>query len=320
MADKVVVREQKKPLTYYTADGQTKKIGDVVSRVYEGENVMRHTFQNASSGLEYRLGVGSEVPAAFINLREPMKVMLDAGWEVKDLHLARGGIEHAITWENPNAEPLEDPILWDRDEWQFQVDRGLPTTLTEGIVQRGSIRPGHGINFQHGYFRLVCTNGLTGELFGSSVRVTPRNWDAASLAEDLFGAPVARSNDHVLGGIVGNRQGVRRFAETLNRLATDDDYVESLPRYVQEVVAPFSRVPQWYLSELQNQATVFVENGPQDAREIDISNMLTNAMNLHRFTPLAEGEDRQSRSLVRMHRNMNSLAAKSTALVGIHSL
>lgn len=326
---KVVVSEESKPVEFLDNDGNVQSLGNVVSRVYEGEDVQRHTFKsirgNDGDGVEYMLGTSRERENVFINHVEPMQVLHDHGYQKRDMVLAMGGTELFTIWDNPEGVEYDDPILWDKSMWAHRSDLG--GSLTESIIQRGSIRPGRGISFQRGLFRMICTNGLVSEILGlGKVRYNPGNWNPQSLEADLFGQDVAvLAQEQIMGERIGNKYSVTRFGNLMKNLRERPaeekaEYLAGLPKFVRPMVSPFGRVPKWYLEEIEKQTELFDASGLQDVHELDVSNILTNAMNRSRFGVLQEGEERQTRSINFMVENMSSLTENAGSLMGVYSL
>ncbi len=327
--EKVVVSEKTQPVEYLDDDGKTQSLGNVVSRTYEGEDVQRFTFQSnrGEGGTEYLLGASRERDIAFINHKEPMKVLMDKGYVKRDMILAMGGTELFTIWDNPDGQKFNDPILWDKKMWAHREEIEGIGKLTESIIQRGSIRPGRGISFTRGFFRMICSNGLISEVMGlGKVRFNPGNWSAKNLESALFGKDVIEiAQKQIMGERVGSSVAVQQFGNLMKNLrksSVDEksDYVDSLPRFVRPMVSTFARVPKWYLGEVEKQTELFGASGLQDIHELDVSNILTNAMNRNRFGVLQEGEERTNRSINFMVENMSSLTENAGSLMGVYSL
>ncbi len=320
--EKIVVSESQRPVEFLNDAGKVQELGKVISRRYQGENVERHEFAATLTERSYPLGTSKE-GIQFINHIEGMQVLHDHGYVKRDLVLAMGGTELFAVWYNPEGVTYDDPILWDKSIWKHRSDLG--GTMTESIIQRGSIRPGIGTSFQRGFFRGICSNGLVVELLAlGRVRYNVSNWSPANLEEDLFGQDVAvLKQEQLMGERVGTDRSVARFGELLKTLRQTEnrpEYLASLPKFVRPMVAPFARVPKWYLESVEKQAELFVSSGLKDVHELDVSNILTNAVNLPRFGVVVEGEEREARSPNFMITNMNSLTEKAGSLIGVYSL
>lgn len=330
MTEKVVVSETKQEVEYLDNAGDVQSLGKVISRTYHGEDVQRFTFESTRGGEEgksYMLGASRERDIAFINHVEPMQVLQDNGYVKRDMVLAMGGTELFSVWDNPNGQKFNDPILWDKLMWQHRANLPGTGNLTESIIQRGSIRPGRGVSFRRGFFRMICSNGLVSEVMGlGKVRFNPGNWSPKSLEESLFGKDVATiAQEHIMGERLGNKYSVRQFGSLMKNLReknTDEkaEYLTSLPKFVRPMVSTFTRVPKWYLEELENQTEMFGKSGLEDIHELDVSNILTNAMNRNRFGVLQEGEERVNRSINFMVENMSSLTENAGSLMSVYSL
>ncbi|KKL82287.1 hypothetical protein LCGC14_1986270 [marine sediment metagenome] len=328
--EKVIVSETTQPVQYLDDDGKTQTLGNVVSRTYKGEDVQRFMFESNRGGEEgtnYMLGASRERDIAFINHVEPMRVLQDNGYVKRDMVLAMGGTELFTVWDNPDGQIFDDPILWDKRMWQHR--ESLPGTgnLTESIIQRGSIRPGRGVSFRRGFFRMICSNGLVSEVLGlGKVRFNPGNWNPESLQDALFGKDVTTiAQEHIMGERVGNRYAVQQFGSLMKNLREKNsdektEYLTSLPKFVRPMVSTFTRVPKWYLKELEKQTEMFDASGLLNIHELDVSNILTNAMNRNRFGVLQEGEERVNRSINFMVENMPSLTENAGSLMGVYSL
>lgn len=323
--EKVLVSQETAPVQFLNKDGQIENLGSVVQRVYEGEDVQRLVFASNREEKEFRLGASRETENIFVNHVEPMQVLHDHGYEQRDTVLAMGGTELFTVWENPNGQTFEDPLTWDNDIWSHRIELPGTGNLTESIIQRGSIRPGRGISFQRGFFRMICSNGLVSEVLGlGKVRFNAGNWSPSSLEEELFGESVeVLAREHMMGDRLGSRYSVNRFSGLLDTLQTvedQDEYLATLPKFVRPMVSPFSRSPKWYLDELKGQADLFYASGLKDVHELDVANMMTNAMNRPRFGKVKEGEERVTRSPNFIVENMNSLTKAASSLIGVYSL
>lgn len=323
--EKILVSQDTAPVQFLNKDGQVETLGNVIQRVYEGENVQRIAFDSKRDEKEYHLGATRETDNTFVNHVEPMQVLQERGYVQKDTVLAMGGTELFTVWENPNGQTFEDPLTWDNDIWSHRIELPGAGNLTESIIQRGSIRPGRGISFQRGVFRMICSNGLVREVLGlGKVRFNTGNWSPRSLEEELFGADVeVLAREHLMGDRLGSRYSVSRFSgllDTLQTVDSQDAFLDTLPKFVRPMVTPFTRAPKWYLDELKGQAELFHMSGIKDVHELDVTNMMTNAMNRPRFGKVKEGEERVSRSPNYIVENMNSLTKAASSLIGVYSL
>lgn len=327
--EKVIVSEKTQPVEYLDGEGKTCSLGNVISRTYKNEDVQKFTFESTrgEDNTSYMLGTSREHDIAFINHVEPMQVMVDNGYIKRDMVLAMGGTELYTIWDNPNGQKFNDPILWDKKMWAHREDIVGVGELTESIIQRGSIRPGRGISFRRGFFRMICTNGLVSEVLGlGKVRFNPGNWSAKNLQDALFGRDVVTiAQEHIMGERLGSNHAVQQFGKLMKNLrksSSDErtEFVSSLPRFVRPMVSTFARVPKWYLGEIEKQTDMFGASGLQDIHELDVANILTNAMNRNRFGVLQEGEERINRSINFMVENMSGLVENAGSLMGVYSL
>lgn len=320
--EKIVVKQSQRPVEFLNDAGNVEVLGNLISRTYLGEDVQRHEFEATRTDRSYLLGTSRE-GMQFINHVEGMQVLHDHGYVKRDMVLTMGGTELFAVWDNPEGVTYDDPILWDKSIWDHRSELG--GTMTESIIQRGSIRPGLGTSFQRGFFRGICSNGLVAELLSlGRVRYNVSNWSPANLEEDLFGQDVAvLKQEQLMGERVGTNRSVARFGELLKTLRQTEDrpeYLASLPKFVRPMVAPFARVPKWFLESVEKQTELFVASGLKDVHELDVSNILTNAVNITRFGDVPEGEEREARSPNFMITNMNSLTEKAGSLIGVYSL
>lgn len=326
--EKVIVSEKSQKVHHLGTDGKRQLLGEVISRTYQDEDVQKFTFaSNRGDGTEYHLGASKERDIAFINHYEPMKVLQDNGWVQRDKLLAMGGTELFTVWDNPNGQKFNDPIFWDTDMWSHRKDIEGVGELTESIIQRGSIRPGRGISFRRGFYRMICSNGLVSEVMGlGKVRFNTGNFTPTNLQNALFGKDVVTlAQEHIMGERLGSSASVVQFGglmKNLRQLKTEEreEFVNGLPKFARKMVSTFTRVPKWYLEELEKQTAMFVASGLQDIHELDVTNILTNAMNRNRFGKLQEGEERTNRSIHFMVENMASLTENAGSLMGAYSL
>ena len=298
----VIVSEEAKPVHIIDEDYSQVKIGDVVSRVYEGENVQRHSFIPINGGAkgEYSLGPTTTM-FKFIDYPDVLGPLLDQGYRIKTQNLARGGTILYAVVEPPNPPHIEDPIKWDR-----HLFPGAPNApLTEAISIFSSIKPGKGIRVTRGLWRLVCTNGLISQVLDlghwkfSHTNYRPDKIRGTKPLEGLTDG----------GFYIGNRNGVERFSELIH-LGTLNGQ-SRVPFYVEKNFGILRRLPKWYRHQFSGQLKTFVENSESDDfMGLDLLNALT--------TPLSnpDGEN----ATMRIQQRLDPLVNSCAQFIGAFSL
>lgn len=170
------------------------------------------------------------------------------------------------------GDPLDvdDPVDWDTGMWG--VGNGK---LTEAVLIKSSITSGHGINYQFGFFRMVCTNGLVSELFGfGNMRYSHTNWSNKGVESFISSNRLERRVDP----IIGNKAGLSKTADILRKLANKE--YASVPTPIAKTLAPLSKLPKWYNEGLIEQFDL-IQNNKNDSRvsTIDLLNSVTSPMN-----------------------------------------
>lgn len=249
-------------------------IGKVISRVYEGENVQRHSFMAKESEKEYALGPTTEA-FHFRDWPEVFKPVLDRGFEVKKLYTSRGGLKIHATLADPKGAVIPDPVSWDKDIW------GGSDGLQQCIQITGGIKPGSGFHYRNGFFRQVCTNGLVLEFLGlGRADFNHITFDSQKAAEALFGHEVTVMPDgqYLLGKPIGSRKALAKVAGMLERI-NEPDYLANQPEFARDLLAPLGGFPDSFVSEAVAQFMTFINNAGREVHEIDIANALTSAEN-----------------------------------------
>lgn len=268
-------------------------LGQIVSRVYQGENVQRHHFeaQGKDPLKPYKLGP-TTTEFKFFDWPELVQPILDQGFGIKKLELSRGGLKAHIIFSNP-SNTFKDPLNWDKKVW------GTSKQLEDSVVFQGGIRPGSGFHYQRGFFRMVCTNGLVIETLSMGKGdYNHQNFKPNSLAEALFSKSLAPDQ----GPIIGSSKGLAKAVELIGTVRPDN-----LPFFMKEFVSPLEDLKGQFASNAVTQFELLV-NSKNEIHEIDIANGLTSAMN-----QLEEAPDRLPHQILNIQRSL-------TKLTGIYSL
>lgn len=268
-------------------------LGQIVSRVYEGENVQRHHFEALGKDpmKPYKLGPTTS-EFRFFDWPSLVQPVIDQGFGIKKLELSRGGLKAHIIFSNPERT-YADPINWDKKVW------GTSKQLEDSVVFTGGIRPGSGFHYQRGFFRMVCTNGLVIETLSMGKGdYNHQNFKPESLAEALFSK--ALSPDQ--GPVIGTSQGLRQATQLLGK-----ERPENLPFFMKEFVSPLEDLKGEFASNAVDQFELLC-NARKEIHEIDIANSLTSALNKMQDPP-----DRLPHQILNIQRSL-------TKLTGIYSL
>lgn len=247
-------------------------LGNIVSRVYEGENVQRHSFLS-SEGKEFSLGPTTEA-FNFVDWPDVFKPVLDEGYQIEKLSVSRGGLRMHAVLSNPTGPTYKDPIHWDQATW------GKSKGLKDSVVIHGGLRPGSGFHFQRGLFRLICTNGLTIETLGlGKGDFNHINYEPDAAASALFGQSVVIGSD-IIGQQIGTVKALTRTKTILEKAISNPETYEDLPHFARELVSPLTDFPKRFANEALQQFDALIQNaGRKEVYEMDIANVLTGAAN-----------------------------------------
>lgn len=244
-------------------------MGEIVSKVYQGENVQRHTFVTPTR--EYRLGPTTE-QFQFFDWPQIFQPVLDEGFTVNKLTVSRGGLRMHAVLSNPDGPLYDDPMVWDTG-W------GTSQGLRDSIVIHGGLRPGSGFHYVRGFFRLVCTNGLTIETLGlGKADFNHVNFSQETLADQLFGVKTIIGTEQIYGQSIGTKAGLKKTTGLIKRALTEDQ--AEVPQYVRELLNPLTELPGAFLDKAFEQFAMLIQNSARkQVFEMDIANALTSAQN-----------------------------------------
>lgn len=189
----------------------------------------------------------------------------------------RGGLGIFAIYKLANTEQ-QDPINWDHSFFP-EVSRNI-ASIFRAIIVRSDIREGHGITISGGWYRLICTNGLTIPVRDVSIRIFHNQWATRENRIPEMG---------VLENIpeLGTGQGAERLANKLMTVKTMQRAGE-LPSHLQDPFSPFLRLPAWYQDSLADQLFAMAMVEDRNLNYLDVANAVT--------TPLFH-EDRGTRFL-----------------------
>lgn len=336
----VPVGEKTRDVHHYTTTGQVVTLGQIISRNYKGEQAQRHYFHSAK-GEEgkpktYRLGVSTH-QFKFVDHTVALDPLINRGYTIKDTVISRGGIHMYSVLERPDAVPINDPIDWDLQYWHGQSGSGLQRVareLRESVVVFSAIRPGKGIKYHRGWFRMICSNGLVAELLRlGSAKLNHANWSGPSI---LNGLKLSEAFGEVqVGPYVGSQRGVTRLARLIESLitlpeteaettdpedgtvsASVEELIRDLPLFIQDEVRPFLAMPIWFRQALADQFYTMAANirETQKVSALDVINAVTNPINLERFHAA------EPHSVLRPLTRTNVLTTSASKLIGAFSL
>lgn len=273
----VIVSEQSRPVTIPTAEGLIE-VGQAVTRVYEGEDAQRHSFIAKDTGNEFSMGVTSE-DYEFINHTDALEPLLDRGYTITKQTQGRGGMQLYTILEPQNPISLPDPIAWDHDLWPMTHKK---EKLRESLFVTSSVKPGKGLRFERGFFRMICTNGLVAkvlELGGASF--THSNFSVAKMEQALFGGEKG-SNSSILGPQMGTKKGVHQLLGFVDQIIEQggDELGKDLHFYARRDLGPLTDIPNWWLLFFRQQIETFIQNGPDKVHALDVLNMVTSPISM----------------------------------------
>lgn len=362
MSNTVIVSESARGVHTITVDEPFKprEIGTLVSRIYEGESVQRHFFlagvnhedYNGDDSIMaaekvYRLGP-TTTEWKFVDHPETLMPLLNQGYSLSKIFYGRGGLTMSAILNPPDYQIQPDSVSWDRTFW----DRIRPEVVSQtnlGIIEAmmvsSSIKPKKAINFLRGWFRLICTNGLMGNVFTwPRLRMNHNYFDPSRIEEYAGSYASGGSAQMDPGPFIGTGRGLDYLQSWLqNYVVThsavqeneDDDLDEDevtttetsdlfaaysideseTPLSVRKSLDPINRMSSWYAQSLSEQFEMMA-NGIGTAGKIyavDMMNALTNplyARNLQdpEFSP------------IRLMSKTESLFNAFSSLVGAFSL
>lgn len=269
-------------------------LGQIVSRVYEGEDVQRHHFETLNKKEEvqtYKLGP-TTTEFKFFDWPQLINPILDQGFGIKKLELSRGGLKAHVIFSDP-TRTYKDPIGWDKGVW------GSSKQLEDSVVFTGGIRPGSGFHYRRGFFRMVCTNGLVIEtLEMGHGDYNHQNFKPASLADALFAKALTPQDGPVIGTSLGLSKAVQLIGSPRP---------ENMPSFLSDLVSPLEELNGQFASNAVSQFELLI-NSQKEVHEIDLANGLTSAMNMLKDPP------------AKLPHQILNIQRSLTKLTGIYSL
>lgn len=329
------------PVHAFDQNGASVQIGEVVTKVYDGEKVQRHFFvpdllspirvegarQNGRANT-YSLGPTSTA-FKFVDHTQALAPLLDQGYTVKKQILTKGGMQMYALMEPPEPVVFRDPISWDQggDLPQEHIIHQDLHEIRQSLAVTTSIRPGKALMYREGWFRTICTNGLVAEILGLwSLRMTHSSWKPVNLEGRISKIGAGYTDQQMMGPQVGTVEGGRKLIELLERINvvepdTDDDAdddapprtLATVPFFAKKAVEPFMIQPAWYLVMVIAQLKMLVERS--ERREVfamDILNAVTNPIT-------AAASDNRGAAWRQLSRT-GSITESMMNLVGVFSL
>lgn len=341
MSSTIIVSEERHPVHVFDEDLDRIHIGDIVSRVYEGERVQRHLYEpNSAAGQVvgtrnfkdekvYSLGP-TTTRFDFVDHAEALAPLVERGFTIEKQYISKGGLNLTAILTPPNATEIEDPIHWDDARFTSEQHLARPRRMNESVMVQTSIRPGKAINYRRGWFRLICTNGLVAEVMDlGSARFNHANFSGDRLLEKIDSFPrMPTDGDKVFGPIIGNAKGCNSFASLLERLAegrtaepeADEDdegdgteFDQEIPFFARKHVSVFSRIPTWFLLAYASNLRDAAKMDQGVIRALDILNAVTNPIN-------SEGASENAHSIFRPLNRTGSIIEATVTLLGAMSL
>lgn len=333
-AGMIAVGERTRDVHHYDQKGNVISLGKVVTRNYRNEQAQRHYFlsRKGEEGSEkmYKLGVTTS-HFRFVDHTVALDPFLNQGYAIKDTIISRGGMHMYAVLERPDASIIMDPMNWDAQYWHDRSGSGMrlvPRELHESVVVFSSIRPGKGMTYRRGWFRLICSNGLVAEILNlGTMKFNHTNWNAGSVREKMGLLP-GLSEKNQFGPYIGNGHGAYRLGSLLDSLSAvlsdeegDDEesttnYVDErlleLPLFIRDEVRSFLAMPIWFRQMLAKQFYAMSE--VERINGLDVVNAITNPINLQRF------HETEPHSVLRPLVRANQMSTAASKLIGAFSL
>jgi hypothetical protein len=273
-------------------------LGQIITREYEEQGVLRHQFSNGKKTLN--LGPSS-MNFHFIDWPEIFNPILNQGYEVQKLVLARGGLKIHAVLVNMKGPRYRDPLDWDSQTW------GESEGLLESVVINAGMKPGYGYHFRRGFYRVVCTNGLiVPSLQLGSADFNHQTFTPDKMLSALFGREVIVGED-IVGNAVGKKKALKKVSEVVQKIQSTED-LEETPPFMRKVVAPLTDLSPEVRSNVVEQFENLVNSKRNDVYELDIANVVTTAVN------------RPEKVAQRSYFQMEKLQRSLSDLTGIFSL
>lgn len=297
----VDVYSLERPVEFIGRDGVERPLGTVIADEYVDEQanagIRRFHFhpdpsnpflRRSKLSTGYSLGLGSD-QMSFINPADPIRTLLDQGWEIVDQFAGQSGIEIVTLLVFPEAEDREDPITYDRNFWVNHVG---PTGMRLAAEVTTSLWIGRmATRIDLGYYRLICTNGLVGEAMGlESLAYRHTVWAGDQFLTDFLPAvdEVTGLPEIALGKPVGDERTINSLARALGRirdLRTNTETSSPALTTLTERFPVFSNIPVDTLTGFIDQLGMMVDTGAVphgDIRTGHLLNGYTNVLNAHR--------------------------------------
>lgn len=177
MTRQVTVNTNTRDITYYDTAGELKTLGRLGIDKY-GDEANRlifvpHSENNwapATKGADnpYVLGYGSG-SLNFVNPSDVQELILDMGFEIDKQYAFKGGTQMQTLFRHPKIE-FPDAFDYDLDFWKKIYEgrgRELKQGMYAGATLETNVQPGRvAARISFGIYRLICTNGMVGEMLG----------------------------------------------------------------------------------------------------------------------------------------------------------
>lgn len=274
-----------------TSEPIKKTLGRIVSRVFEGESIQRHFYipeivpdqmlGNRGHKIKHEYSLGPTTDSfTFTDHSEVLEPLINRGYELRSIRFSKGGLKLWSLLTPPDAFKMGDPINWDQKFWSSGGN------LMEAVQVTSSIGPGMGINYQWGWFRVVCTNGLISRILGlGGMSYSHTSWGVDKVFSFLDNH---RLSDQI-NPPIGSRRGVKRTAEILASLDDEEQQASALPAPIRGILNPIVRMPKWYREDLREQFGYLYDQGPEEVTSLDLLNSVTSPLN---YRNQVQGENR----------------------------
>jgi len=248
--------------------GEKYQVGSIHYRDYERKRQLRVPYFRTMKGEEYRLG---KVTGAFqiIDHYTALEPLIHNGFVPQFVHPFRGNTLQTTLFSHPELQ-LPDFINWD----SFGADAD---SLHLGVMVTSSLRPGRGLSYVGGLFRVICTNGLMSKILGCGYLATNhRNYQTSKieewssrLVEDIW--PNQLSDPQLYPKVPTSS--LSWGIDQLNGLSRDVQL--NLPSFAIEPLQNLQRLPNWAFPLLAGQLER-LQSSQQELNIFDLLNALTN--------------------------------------------
>lgn len=237
----------------------------------------------------FSIGVGS-ANLSFVNPKDAQEKVLQAGFLPATQYAYRGGLRIVTTYYHPDY--YEDHLFdYDLDEWVWRgMDEDSMKRTFSAIQVSTDLQTGHmAVSYTPGFYRLICTNGLTSSLLEwEPFKVRHVDWDTKDLGNRIasFIEPVTYRE----GLPVTSEKHLQKAVDLLSRYWDELSEGELSPQMQlleQQFVGLSKNVLKgWAVEKYIQYLKKYIKKGVfknKDVHMIHLINAYTNSVNSHRL-------------------------------------